>query len=92
MCQVHPLSTTKLIQRSPFRRCLLRRSGLRRAQLAIMTRAFVASGADMLENVGVTAGFGQDEANASAASGCGAHESKWHSCPASTLGAENVAP
>eukprot|EP00965_Chrysotila_dentata_P009621 312875-Pleurochrysis_carterae.AAC.1 len=91
MCQVHPLSTTKLIRRSPFRRCLLRRSGLRRALLAIMARAFVANGADTLGNVGATAGSRQRCANASATSGCGGRKNKWCSCPTSTLGAENAA-
>eukprot|EP00965_Chrysotila_dentata_P104125 3438505-Pleurochrysis_carterae.AAC.1 len=79
------------MMRSPFRRCLLRRSGLRRAQLAIKARALVAIGADISENVGAIAGTGQDEVNASAASCCGERVSKRYSRPAITLGAENVA-
>eukprot|EP00965_Chrysotila_dentata_P034652 1153561-Pleurochrysis_carterae.AAC.4 len=80
------------MQRSPLRRCLLLRSGLRRAQLAIMTRAFVAIGADTWARVGATEGFEQDEDTGSATTlGRGERERKWDSRPASTLGAENVA-
>eukprot|EP00965_Chrysotila_dentata_P143675 4747397-Pleurochrysis_carterae.AAC.1 len=79
------------MRRSPFRRCLLRRSGLRRVLLAIRTRAFVAIGADMSENVGAIEGTGQDGTNASVASCCGDRVSKRCNCPAIALGAENVA-
>eukprot|EP00965_Chrysotila_dentata_P044758 1488005-Pleurochrysis_carterae.AAC.1 len=57
MCHVQPLSTTKLIQRCPLCRCSLLRSGIRRALLAIMTRAFVAIGADMRPRVGIADGI-----------------------------------
>eukprot|EP00965_Chrysotila_dentata_P105139 3472390-Pleurochrysis_carterae.AAC.2 len=77
------------MQRLPSRRCLLLRSGLRRAQLAIMTRAFVAIGADTRARVGAS---GQDDGNVLATTvGRDEHERKWDSRPASTLGAENVA-
>eukprot|EP00965_Chrysotila_dentata_P023845 789823-Pleurochrysis_carterae.AAC.2 len=77
------------MQRLPSRRCLLLRSGLRRAQLAIMTRAFVAIGADIRERVGAS---GRVEGNAVAAAfGRDGRERRRDSCPASTLGAENAA-
>eukprot|EP00965_Chrysotila_dentata_P091452 3019690-Pleurochrysis_carterae.AAC.2 len=76
------------MQRLPLRRCLLLRSGLRRAQLAIMTRAFVAIGADIRARVGAS---GQDEGNGLATTlGRDGRERKRDSRPVSTLGAENV--
>eukprot|EP00965_Chrysotila_dentata_P022942 760447-Pleurochrysis_carterae.AAC.1 len=47
MCQVQPLSTTKLVRRCPFRRCLLLRAAFRRTRVAAMACAHVAKGADM---------------------------------------------
>eukprot|EP00965_Chrysotila_dentata_P067590 2236932-Pleurochrysis_carterae.AAC.1 len=91
MCQVHPLSTTKLMQRSPFCRCLLRRSGLRRALLAINTRALVAIAVGMSEDVGATAGTGEGGTSVTAAPKRGGRTSRRHSRSAITLGAENAA-
>eukprot|EP00965_Chrysotila_dentata_P169818 5605508-Pleurochrysis_carterae.AAC.1 len=80
------------MQRSPLRRCLLLRSGFLRAQPAIMTRAFVAIGADTRPRVDVLEGFEHDEGNVSVATlDRDERDNKWDSRSASTFGAENVA-
>eukprot|EP00965_Chrysotila_dentata_P126024 4165007-Pleurochrysis_carterae.AAC.2 len=48
MCHVHPLSTTKPTLRCPQGSRLLRRRAFRRALEANMTRAFDASGVEMI--------------------------------------------
>eukprot|EP00965_Chrysotila_dentata_P066314 2195478-Pleurochrysis_carterae.AAC.1 len=78
------------MQRSPFCRCLLRRSGLRRALLAINTRALVDIAAGTSEDVGAFAGTGEEGTSVTVAPKRGDCTSRRYSRPAIILGAENA--